>query len=182
MIFLFIQSVLATFDCALPKNDVTLPSSHSHFQSEQPNLDFHFYWDFSEDNSTVTMAIRINKISFFGFGIGTSMTNSDMWIFEIQEDNKLIIVKDSWSDTRGYPRPDLQRGGSDDVTIIGCHYDDQISWSTVKFTRKADTGDKYDLPLIQKESFDIFVAWDKPEKKTITHHTESPYVFSIKFL
>ena len=111
MIILFIQSVLATFDCALPKNDITLPSSHSHFKQEQPNLDFHFYWDFSDDNSTVTMAIRINKISFFGFGIGTSMTNSDMWIFEIQEDNKLIIVKDSWSDTRGYPRPDLQRGG-----------------------------------------------------------------------
>jgi hypothetical protein len=98
------------------------------------------------------MMIEIDKISYFSLGIGSSMSDADLWVFEIYEES--IKVTDSYCVKHGKPPSDESNGGTEDLTVLGFYYNIGGK-SGIKFTRKADTGilleylgDEFDKKLI----------------------------------
>lgn len=80
-----------------------------------------FYFEFSADNETVTMMMEIDKTTYFSFGPGTTMSDADLWVFQI-EDN-VIIATDNYAEKHGKPPLDVENGGTDDIEVLGYYYD-----------------------------------------------------------
>lgn len=83
------------------------------------------------------MMLIIDKISYFGFGLGNKMKNADIWVFEIGDGT--LTATDCYSSKDTTPPSDQSLGGRNDLILLGCKYDDDGK-TMVKFKRKADTG------------------------------------------
>lgn len=83
------------------------------------------------------MMIEIDKVSYFSLGLGKSMEDADLWVFEIKD--AVIVATDSHCVKHGKPPTDESSGGTNDIEILGYYYD-KDGKSAVKFKRKADTG------------------------------------------
>lgn len=81
--------------------------------------------------------IEIDKLSYFSFGIGESMGDADLWVFEIIDE--VIKATDSHSVKHSKPPADTSLGGTNDIELLGYYYN-KDGKSGVKFRRKANTG------------------------------------------
>jgi hypothetical protein len=79
----------------------------------------------------------------FGFG-GDDMINVDL--VAIVRDGDKVDVSDHYSTAFAPPKLDTALGGTEDYTLES--FSLQAETYTANFTRKLDTGDKYDFPLV----------------------------------
>ncbi|CAD8112444.1 unnamed protein product [Paramecium primaurelia] len=142
-----------------PSNDISKPRTHAKISESNTIIDF--YFEFNQDQKEVTMMIEIDKISYFSLGLGQSMSDADLWVFEI--DQNAIIGTDSHSTKHQVPPTDVSQGGTNDIEILGYYYN-QNGKSGVKFKRKSITGDKYDKDLIQEKGVDFIWAHGKNDQ------------------
>ncbi|CAD8105493.1 unnamed protein product [Paramecium primaurelia] len=142
-----------------PSNDIIKPRTHAKISESNTIIDF--YFEFSQDQKEVTMMIEIDKISYFSFGLGKSMSDADVWVFEI--DKNVIIGTDSHCSKHQVPPTDVSSGGTNDIIILGYYYNENGK-SGVKFKRKANTGDKYDKELKQQKGVDFIWAHGKNDQ------------------
>ncbi|CAK92366.1 unnamed protein product (macronuclear) [Paramecium tetraurelia] len=154
-----------------PGNDISKPRTHAKISKSNTIIDF--YFEFSEDQKEVTMMIEIDKISYFSLGLGKSMGDADLWVFEIS--NNVIIGSDSHCSKHQRPPTDVSTGGTDDIEILGYYYN-QNGKSGVKFKRKSITGDKYDKELAQKKGVDFIWAHGKNDQSLeVSNHGKTNY-------
>ncbi|CAD8098235.1 unnamed protein product [Paramecium primaurelia] len=149
-----------------PSNDITKPRTHAKISDSDTHFDF--YFEFSEDKKEVIMFIEIDKISYFSLGLGKSMSDADLWVFEVYDN--VITVNDSYCVKHGRPPTDISSGGTDDLQLLGYYYN-QNGKTGVKFKRLVKTGDQYDKDLIEGEAVDFIWAHGKTEANiTVSNH------------
>ncbi|CAD8204518.1 unnamed protein product [Paramecium pentaurelia] len=154
-----------------PSNDIIKPRTHAKISESNTIIDF--YFEFSQDQKEVTMMIEIDKISYFSFGLGKSMSDADVWVFEI--DKNVIIGTDSHCSKHQVPPTDVSSGGTNDIEILGYYYNENGK-SGVKFKRKANTGDKYDKELMQQKGVDFIWAHGKNDQSLkVSSHGKGNY-------
>mgnify|MGYP000846909988 FL=1 len=137
--FLSLHRVLLEGDLSLPSKKVSLKKGYT------------LHFDFLNDTFIGLIEFNISN-GFFGLGFGTNMTNADIIAFETN--NNEITVTDRWSKEHGKPSLDTELGGTNDVTRLG--YELSGGVSKVKFSRKMNTGDKYDKVIVNGENDMIF--------------------------
>jgi len=131
---------------------------------------FHIFYEVDSTASNITIAVRLDKPNqYFALGFGSSMTNSDMWIFEIV--NGAVVASDSWSTKHAPPAKDTTLdGGRDDIYVLG--YEVTESFTTVKVTRALKTSDKWDTVIDIKTTP---LIWSTAEgKPTLAIHATGP--------
>ncbi|CAD8124193.1 unnamed protein product [Paramecium sonneborni] len=149
-----------------PSNEITKPRTHAKISENDTNFDF--YFEFSDDKKEVTMFIEIDKMSYFSLGLGKSMSDADLWVFEVYEN--VITVNDSSCVKHGKPPTDISQGGTQDIQLLGYYYNKEGK-TGVKFKRLAYTGDKYDKDLVEGEAVDFIWAHGKTESNlTVSNH------------
>jgi len=75
------------------------------------------------------------------------MSASDVHVVEfLEKDNRLnYTLSDSWSKTKGRPKPDLDLGGKNDIENIEYKIIDDKP--VITYTRLFKTGDQYDKDI-----------------------------------
>lgn len=127
------------------------------------------------------MTLAYDWPGYFSFGLGSSMAKADMWLFEVV-DHQSIVAKDMYSSSYAAPPLDTEQGGTDDLELLGYHYDG-VSKTLVKFQRKIETGDQYDFPLHpQKDAVFLFAYGPKRTDMVMTYHEDKRGVFKFDFL
>ncbi|CAD8208926.1 unnamed protein product [Paramecium octaurelia] len=149
-----------------PSNDIAKPRTHAKISDSDTHFDF--YFEFSEDKKEVIMFIEIDKISYFSLGLGKSMSDADLWVFEVYEN--AITVNDSYCVKHGRPPTDVSEGGTEDIQLLGYYYN-KDGKTGVKFKRSATTGDQHDKPLVEGEAVEFIWAHGKTEANfTVSNH------------
>jgi len=123
---------------------------------------FSMAWGFSADEVTIEFTLRSD--SWIGLGLGcTSSENCDMIVGN--SDGGLgykPFLLDTW-EAHGARASveDTLLGGTNDVHFISSSYNSDYT-TTLRISRKLDTGDKFDHPVMPNRVLDIVYAWCEP--------------------
>jgi hypothetical protein len=101
---------------------------------------------FTSDPTIAQFSLTAQKGFYYGFGLGDSMTNSDMHIITVTPDGQFQLA-DMFSTGRKAPTPDVQLGGNGVESLFDVKFQDQGDRFTVQYKRKLVTGDDFDVPL-----------------------------------
>ncbi|KAL4443103.1 hypothetical protein ABPG74_002170 [Tetrahymena malaccensis] len=150
-------------------NDIKPLSSYA--QDNFLNVQF----DLSEEGS-VTFMIVVQNTGWFGLGFGQSMDNVDMIISE--NDSGVVTLSDNYSQKTSTPSSDVNLGGQNNLNLLGYELTDKQL--TFKFSRKLDTGDKYDYVLQKDQSLNIVYAWGSDGQMTYHHQNVALAKFPLQ--
>lgn len=127
----------------------------------------------SHIDNKIMFEVEFKKFGYVGICFGNTMTNTDMIIAELKEDNS-FSVKDTWS--RGHRKPaedSTLPDGKDDILNKVIIKKDKIS--IIRFERLLITGDKYDSDIEITKSMQVTLAW-LPENP-LSYHGSDNYKF-----
>jgi hypothetical protein len=100
----------------------------------------------------IRIAFSLPGTAWVGLGLGASMTPADI-VFGWVNGDGTFTIDDRWSFSN-YPLVDEAIGGNNDLTDV---YASQVNGvTTIWFTRKLNTGDKYDQ-IIYKNAKTNFI-------------------------
>jgi len=123
---LLVLTILSLYLRTCGAQDLSLPPNEF-----SPTSYFHVYYEFSPPGS-ITFAIQFNKPhQYFSLGLGTSMTGSDIWVFNVVGGKVVALDYKGVGDTT--PALDTAHGGKNNLVVIGQKV--TSSGSFVKFTR-----------------------------------------------
>ncbi|EAR85450.2 DOMON domain protein (macronuclear) [Tetrahymena thermophila SB210] len=114
---------------------------------------------------SVTFMIVVQNTGWFGFGFGQGMNNVDMIVAE--NDSGVVTLSDNYSQKEATPSSDTNLGGQNNLNLLGYELTDKQL--TFKFSRKLDTGDKYDYVLQKDQMLNIVYAWGSDGSMTYHH-------------
>ena len=140
---------------------------------------FEMSWGFSGSGSSEEIEIEFSLPSDIFIGLGIDCESSKMCdmivgngggrtpsfigdYFEVEGDRE--------------PHTDEDLGGTNDVTLISAKYEDY--YSILRFTRKLNTGDKWDS-VIKKEKMNLVYAWCEEPFCTDTSSAHAPGSWEI---
>ena len=117
---------------------------------------YKYMWKINESQQTITFTLDVATLGWVGIGFSSDgrMLNSDSIICYIDKSQKCICT-DRYSNSYSTPPTDTLLGGKDDLTDISGKYEN--GRTSVSFTRKLDTGDKYDYAI--KKGIDVNVLF-----------------------
>ena len=107
------------------------------------------------------------------------MKDSDMIIAELTDSNQ-VTVNDYYSNSYNAPSLDVERGGKNDVSLLGYSDYSTKKERIVKFQRKQNTGDSQDKSLSPNSKLDIIVA--KTGSKKMQDHEDNYWIYSVNFV
>jgi len=129
------------------------------------------------------MEISLNASAYIAVGFGSGMASpvtggTDMIVGYVS--NGSAYANDYWSTGHAKPQLDTDWGGSDDVVILS----GQLSWSnrggtsvpttTVRFSRKLNTGDKYDAIVRPDHGpISLIYAWGDGKPGDLHYHGDN---------
>ena len=154
------------------ENDIGLLSSSAVILQNDLTL----YWDFNADNTSVTMMIKTSNTGYVALGIGKCMTNCDIHVVEYDQ-NSNVRLRDMYSSSDSSPPNDLDLGGTYDLNLLGYGMIDGYNY--IKYERKVNTGDRYDMNLDQG---DHEMAYAFSSGKTLEYHNDNRGLFNIHFV
>ena len=137
---------------------------------------FYMYWTYNHDK-TIDFLLKIKNKGYFAIGLGSSMTNSDMMIIQINDKNKMYIG-DYYSVGEEKPKTDKERGGKDDLDLLDSFVEDGFQYA--RFRRKLDTGDKNDIIISEKITPMIYAFSET--KKNLVYHGSNKGSFNVPLL
>jgi len=150
------SGIMRVGDVSLPPNLFTINN----------NL-FNVYYDFVPEGN-ITMTIKFNAgAQYFGLGLGTTMTGSDIWVFNVV--NNKVTANDCYGAGNIPPPQDTSNGGQNNLQVLG--YELAPTYTIVKFTRALNTGDPNDQ-FIQPGLTD-FIWATQPGSPIETYHGEN---------
>ena len=121
------------------------------------------------------MAIKFNvPDQYFAIGFGSSMSGSDIWVFEIVD--SAISASDRVGIGYTTPPLDTAQGGEDNLEVLG--YEITSSYSLVKVTRALDTGDSNDAVISPGSTT---LIWATASSPTLAYHGTSRGVTTVDF-
>lgn len=132
--------------------------------------DYEIYW--RSDDQFVYICMRAKTTGFVAVGIqpGSRMKDADMIFGFVKDGETTILDMFSTGDFGPHP-PDMELGGTSDITEYGGSEEDGVT--TIEFKRALDTGDKYDTPLSQGTNK---IIWSFGSSDEITRkHTNRGY-------
>lgn len=139
------------------------------FKSEKG--DFVMSWCFPTE-ADIQISLTMAGSTFIALGVGGSMYDADMiagWV----DSSGNPVIKDYYSSEEARPEEDIVLGGTDDITLVSGSAQRSVHTSmvnnatssssapstTLVFTRKLVTGDKYDRDISITEPNDMIYAW-----------------------
>ena len=120
-------------------------------------------------NDRVKFELEFKDFGYVGLCFGTTMTNTDMIIAQLNQDEK-FFVKDYWSVGHRKPAEDIAKGGTDDILNQSITKNGNIS--IITFERLLDTKDKFDTVIDIDKTMNISLAW-KPQIGLSNHGKEN---------
>mgnify|MGYP002623395179 CR=1 FL=1 len=161
------------------EGDISFPPN-----SFELNPECTVHYDIDTNNNTITAAFEFRLPNrFFGMGFGTSMTNADIWTFEINGSE--VVASDRWSYEHGPPSLDTDLvsennlPGENNLELLG--YSVSENGTIVKVRRALDTGDEFDTPitigennLIWSYGFGPMLQYHGPNHGTLTVNLIAP--------
>lgn len=148
------------------------------------NNTLELYWKIN--GSEITMGIVSSDLGWVGFGIGSSMTNSDMIVGSISSQG-VLLIDDYFSLASGeVPALDTTRSGTNDILIS--NGEEFNGKTTLKWKRLLNTGDSNDLPILGSPiepdvKTDIIVAFHSSDTFDVVnaHDINRRATYSIPF-
>jgi hypothetical protein len=107
------------------------------------------------------------------------MKDSDMIIAEITDSN-LVTINDYYSDSYNAPATDIERKGTNDISLLGYSDYSTNKERIVKFRRKQNTGDRYDKSLAPNDHLDVIVA--RTGSKKMQDHEDDFWIYKVNFV
>ena len=122
-------------------------------------------WSVNNSDKTITSNIDAGTRGWVGlkFSKYGRMSNSDI-IFGFIDTNGKPIVSDRFATGRNMPKLDTYLKGTDDLLNVTGNVISSITQLT--FTRKLDTGDKYDFPITKGQKINVIFAIKKSTNPT----------------
>lgn len=126
---------------------------------------FSMSWCYPSEDS-IQLTVSMAGTAFVGIGFGGSMYEADLvagWV----DGNGTAVINDYWSEQEGKPSEDTALGGTNDVNAISATTDGTST--TMVFSRKLVTGDKYDTNISITEPNDMVYAWATGSEGIVYH-------------
>ncbi|KAH3743193.1 glucooligosaccharide oxidase [Pelomyxa schiedti] len=100
------------------------------------------------DGDAMTFVLTGATLGWVSLGINNlcSMTNADKVTGWVDDSDSTLTILDTWSTGYSVPALDTSRGGTDDLTLTSGWQN--VTHTQLTWTRKFDTGDDNDFPLI----------------------------------
>jgi len=121
--------------------------------------DFEMRWDFVGSGSSEMIELELTLYSDIFVGIGFDCTSSRMCDMVVGNGGgRSNPFLEDYFEVEGdrEPHTDEDLGGSNDLNVVSLEYKNYAS--VLRFTRKLDTGDKWDA-VIKKDYMDLVYAW-----------------------
>ena len=119
-------------DYALPASSFTLGSALT------------VYYEMSSTTFTAAIKCTVPSVGF-SIGWGFSMTNADIWTFDIVSNT--VRASDRWSTGQSTPGLDTGQSGTNDLTLLG--YEITDTYTIAKVSRALTTSDTKDTAIVQ---------------------------------
>eukprot|EP00039_Didymoeca_costata_P030359 m.29179 g.29179 ORF g.29179 m.29179 type:complete len:351 (-) comp8072_c0_seq1:45-1097(-) len=146
------------------------------FQNEKGNLKLS--WEIT--GAEIEMEVLLNGSTYVAVGLGIGMAQSDMMIGYVSSDGS-CFAGDYWSTGHQEPKMDTTLGGTDDVTVETCSYK-AGSGTTLRWKRKLNTGDKYDVVIPSSGPVNLIYAWSSSAKPgQICYHGDNHNHITLDF-
>ena len=120
----------------------------------------------------IAFEVEFSKFGYVGLCFGNTMTNTDMILVQLNEDDTFSVL-DTWSTRHRRPTEDTKIGGTNDIKKPKLLK--KAGLSIITFERKINTEDQYDSVIELSKSNEISLAW-LPEN-AISYHDQN-----LKFL
>ena len=130
---------------------------------------FYIYW--TSDNETLFMGMKGKTTGWIavGFNPTVGMGDADIVLGGTKGVNGETYIYDMYSiGTYGPHPPDTQLGGNFSLDEYGAHVEN--AFTTVEFSRKLDTGDKYDSILAKGESAKVLWSLSYSDAIELKHN------------
>jgi hypothetical protein len=118
-----------------------------------------FLVDYSVDEKAGTITFKLDVATKGWFGVGFSndgyMPNSDVIMCYIDSNGKPVVV-DAFARSRNVPDADTSLGTTSDINNVSGSISN--GRSVIQFSRKLDTGDKYDYIIKKDQSVQVIIA------------------------
>lgn len=137
------------------------------FKNEKGN--FALSWCYPSADE-VQLTLTLAGTTFIAVGFGGSMYDADMVAGWVDGSGKAVIG-DYYSSEEAEPKTDESLGGSNDIKIISGSKTETST--TLVFSRKLVTGDKYDRDISTTEPMDMIYAWSNNGEGKITYHDDN---------
>jgi len=138
-------------------------------------------WEISNDEIIFNFKCKADWCSI---GFANTMFGCDMIVaLQKKTANSTIELMDIWSENHDTPFSDTDLQGTNDLKYIKGGYSTSSGrMIDVYFSRKLDTGDKYDKPIVPDQVMDINWAYQKRTKRFDEHddYGASTIVFASK--
>eukprot|EP00004_Rigifila_ramosa_P011653 TRINITY_DN2495_c0_g1_i1.p2 TRINITY_DN2495_c0_g1~~TRINITY_DN2495_c0_g1_i1.p2 ORF type:complete len:365 (-),score=72.00 TRINITY_DN2495_c0_g1_i1:113-1207(-) len=124
------------------------------------------YWRFHNDYSLIELALTVPCNGWAAFGIGDSMTNSDIVMARFSGS---MQAQDMWATGTKAPKTDIERGGTNDIIEFSGERTNGVL--TVKYVRAVATTDANDHPFLFDAPTNILLAYHSSSNNFLTQHT-----------
>jgi hypothetical protein len=122
------------------------------FVSSQTSVDvwkdgfYKFTYSIDEKAGTFTFTLDVGTKGWVGIGISPNgyMPESDVIMCYVDSNGKAVVV-DAYAKARSLPDLDTTLGTTNDITNISGSFNNNRT--VISFTRRLDTGDKFDIPI-----------------------------------
>ncbi|KAL7752582.1 hypothetical protein RI367_002116 [Sorochytrium milnesiophthora] len=147
--------------------------------SYQVTSGFTVAWTISPSAQTITFEYRLGYTSgWFGFGLGNSMVNVDIWAVTISSSGT-VDVGDYWS-TNFQPIRDTDQSGTNDIQNVQDLGAINGYSKVIRFTRAYTTSDSKDTPIVPGPMNVIF-AWSTTSS-TLAYHGSNRGTSQVVFI
>jgi len=126
-------------------------------------------WCYPTDDS-IQISVTLAGTAFIGIGFGGSMYDADMVVGWVDASGKPVIG-DYYSEEESKPKEDTVLGGTNDITPINGTLVGSLS--TIVFSRKLFTGDKYDHLISLTQPMDMIYAWANADENGLVYHGDN---------
>ena len=116
--------------------------------------DYSFSWRFVEDNLEVELSYPVEGWIAIGFDAEKKMGGANIIIGSVSGDE--VIIEDHFGNGTYRHASDEKLGGTSDVESV--EGDEKDGITTLKFTIPADSGDEYDKPLVEGQTYRVIFA------------------------
>ncbi|KAJ3028691.1 UNVERIFIED_CONTAM: hypothetical protein HDU68_001111 [Siphonaria sp. JEL0065] len=117
-------------------------------------------WKILASEGYITFRLESNSSGWFGFGFGSSMLGADIYFCNVLA-NGSFSVQDSWSSATQPIPSDVSQGGKDSIfNVADITSSQSYSARVVEFSRLLDTGDPFDVAIVNQPMDVIFAYSD----------------------
>ncbi len=144
------------------------PETEGNTNSSLSIDEFQIIWSVRESNLDITASAPTTGWIAIGFEPSAAMKDADILIGYVSGGE--VFIRDDWGDNYTSHKPDIDLGGTDDVTIISGN--EENGFTEIIFTIPLSSGDQYDHALEAGGTYTVILAYGSNDADDFEGHHE----------